>query len=417
MNVMPYKLHKDILLQINSVCNWGSTGRIAEDIGVTAMRHGWRSIIAYGQKANPSKSETYRIGNDQNIAWHVMMTRLFDRHGLESRGATSRLVEFIKKVMPDIIHLHNIHDYYVNYPILFQFLKEFNRPVVWTLHDCWSFTGHCSHFELANCFRWKECCHDCPNRKLYPKSWWFDRSTRNYWDKKHYFCLPDNITLVPVSDWLANYLRQSFLNKSPIHRIHNGIDTDVFQPQEYANEIVMKRYGLNGKHLVLGVASVWTKSKGLADFYELRRRLGSEYDIMVIGLSNKQIKDLPNGIIGLSRTNGTKELADLYSAADVLFNPTLEESLSLVNLEAQSCGTPVVTYRTGGCPETIENVVTGYVIPQHDINAAENLITMVCSKEKKHYEEACRNRIIKLFRKEDKYEEYMELYKKLLGGG
>lgn len=411
---MVERKNKYTLLQINSVCNWGSTGKIAEAIGKTVMSHGWNSVIAFGQKSNPSASKTLKIGTKFDLYWHGMMTRLFDRHGLESRNATRKLIYNIRILQPDIILLHNIHGYYLNYPILFKFLKEYNKPVVWTFHDCWPFTGHCAYFEIAKCYRWHECCHNCPNKKFYPASWLFDRSTANYWDKKHWFNLPNNITLVPVSDWLEKYLHQSFLSKNPIQRIHNGIDTSIFKYQVNSRSYIRSKFRLSGDYLVIGVASVWEERKGLKEFYKLRKSLPSNYDIIVVGLTKQQISVLPSGIIGIQRTNGIKELVAIYSAADLLFNPTLEDTLPTVNLESQSCGTPVITYNSGGCPETIINGKTGYVVRQKDIKEAFNRIEEVCFKGTNSYRDNCRNWILSEFKKEDRYEEYFNLFDNLL---
>lgn len=409
------------LLQINVTCNWGSTGRIAEEIGATALSRGWRSIIAYGRYHNASRSETYHIGSLVGEAWHLAATRLLDRHGLESRLATQRLVSHIMRWKPDIIHLHNVHGYYLNYPRLFRFLADYGRPVVWTLHDCWSFTGHCPHFELAQCFRWRdEGCHDCPNRRIYPASLLADRSARNFRDKQHWFTRPGDVTLVPVSEWLARYARQSFLGRYPVCCIHNGIDTTTFRPTEGARQRVAARYGLRGQRLVIGVASVWEERKGLADFLSLRALLPADCDILLVGLKTHQLRHLPRGVHGLQRTNNVAELADIYTAADAFFNPTMEEALSLVNLEAQSCGTPVVTYRTGGAPETISDGQTGHVVAQHDLRAAAKAIAALCAAPHEPLARACRSHIIRHFRKEDRYADYLSLYDQLLaeeGGG
>lgn len=402
------------LLQINVACNWGSTGHIAEDIGSAALQLGWRSIIAYGRMSNESQSETYRIDSKAGIAWHGLMTRLFDRQGLESRMATHKLIKKINKWQPDIIHLHNIHGYYINYPILFKFLRSYNHPVVWTLHDCWTFTGHCPHFELAGCFRWRTGCHDCPNSHLYPASCGRDRSAENYRDKKRWLTLPDNITLVPVSNWLASYLAESFMNKFPIHRINNGIDTETFKEQEQARKTIRKTYNLHGLYLVIGVASIWDERKGLNDFIKLRKALTIDFDIMLVGVSKKQISSLPSGIIGIERTNDVYELVSIYSAADVLFNPTMEDTLPTVNLEAQSCGTPVVSYKTGGCPETIVDGQTGFIVQQKDLKTACDKISFICKESKGAFNDTCRHHVVANFRKEDRYKEYMKLYQSLL---
>lgn len=401
------------LFQINSFCNTGSTGRIAENLGLTVMAEGWESWIAYGRTMNPSQSHIYRIGDECDVRWHGVETRLFDRQGLASKDATRRLVSKIKDVQPDIIHLHNLHGYYLNYPILFRFLKEYDRPIVWTLHDCWSFTGHCPYFEYEQCFRWREQCHDCPNKKRYPASLYFDRSQRNYRDKKMYFTSLDNVMLVPVSNWLVDYVRESFLGKYPLRMIHNGIDTDVFRPKGMKVNVSGK-YNLHGRFLIIGVAGVWEERKGLMDFFKLRQTLSEEYDILIIGLSKQQIAELPRGIIGVERTESVNDLAEIYSAANVLFNPTMEDTLPTVNLESQSCGTPVVCYETGGCPETINNFSTGYVITQHDLDRACLYIKEICRQGKDYYRYTCREYILEYFQNINKYQEYMSLYESLL---
>ncbi len=406
------------LLQINATCNWGSTGRIAEEIGAAALAHGWRSIIAYGRYHNASRSETYHIGTLAGEAWHLAATRLLDRHGLESRLATQHLVSRIRRWQPDIIHLHNVHGYYLNYPRLFRFLAAYGRPVVWTLHDCWIFTGHCPYFELAGCYRWREGgCHDCPNRRLYPASYLADRSARNFRDKQRWFTLPEDVTPVPVSEWLARYARQSFLGRYPVQCIHNGIDTDTFRPMAGARQRVASRYGLRGRRLIIGVASVWEERKGLHDFLRLRALLPADADMLLVGLSARQLHRLPRGVHGLRRTNNVAELADIYSAADAFFNPTMEEALSLVNLEAQSCGTPVVTYRTGGAPETVSDGRTGHVVSQRDLRAAAEAIAALCAAPAEPLAEACRTHVLHHFRKEDRYADYLRLYDTLREGG
>lgn len=405
-----------ILFQINTFCNTGSTGRIAEDLGKTVIENGWESWIAYGRTMNPSQSNIYKIGNDWDIRWHGLQTRLFDRQGLASKHATKKLIQKIQSVNPDIIHLHNLHGYYLNYPLLFKFLKEYNHPVIWTLHDCWSFTGHCPQFEYENCFKWKEECYDCVNKRRYPASVFLDRSTRNYEEKKHWFTSLNNLTIIPVSEWLANYVRKSYLHKFTIKTIHNGIDTDVFKPLNSKDKIFAK-YNLKGKFLIIGVAGVWESMKGLEDFNSLRQMLGSDYNIMVIGVSKRQKKELPEGIIGVERTESVTELAEIYSAANVLFNPTLEDTLPTVNLEAQSCGTPVVSYKTGGSPETIMDNETGYIIAQKDFKSSAHYIQLICSNSKAEYQNNCRKNILLNFKKQERYNDYMELYNLVINRG
>lgn len=399
-----------VLLQINVTANWGSHGRIAENIGELAMEHGWKSHIAYGRYANKSKSEIYKIGSAIDIYNHVLQTRVFDRHGLASKQATRRLIEYIDSVAPDIIHLHNIHGYYLNYPLLFEYLQKSEIPVVWTLHDCWAFTGHCAYFDYINCDRWKFHCHHCPALGRYPHSSLFDRSSDNFNDKCKWFTSLKNMTIVPVSNWLASKVWQSFLSRYPIQVIHNGVDTNTFNYQSVKKE----DFGLQDKFIVLGVASVWDSRKGLADFLKLRNVLPEEYVIILIGLTNKQIKKLPKGILGISRTNSVKGLAEYYSLADVFVNPTWEDNFPTTNLEAQACGTPVITYRTGGSIEAI-NKGTGYIVAQGDIPAIVSIITKIKGTGKIPYMHTCRDHIVKNFENSNTYQQYLYLYNTVLG--
>ena len=294
------------LLQINSVVNSGSTGRIAEEIGQTAIAAGWESYIAYGRNNRPSKSELIKIGNDQDIILHGLQTRLFDRHGLGSKSATQDLVERIEKIKPDIIHLHNIHGYYINIEILFKYLQGTNIPVVWTFHDCWPITGHCSYFTFVECEKWKTQCFSCPQKTDYPASWLIDRSEKNFKLKKKLFTSLPNVTLVPVSNWLSGILEESFMQNFPLKVIHNGIDTEVFRPS--AGETVFhKKHCLENKFILLGVASVWSPRKGLKDFIALSKLLDNDFQIVSVWLTRKQIEQLPDSILGIERTESVEE--------------------------------------------------------------------------------------------------------------
>lgn len=397
------------ILQINSTLNWGSTGRIAEDIGKAIIKEGGESYIAYGRYANSTQSESIRIGNKWDIYYHVLQTRLFDKHGLASKKETVNLIDEIKEINPDIIHLHNIHGYYLNYPILFEYLASSKIPIVWTLHDCWSFTGHCSHYMSIGCNRWQAQCYHCPLKKDYPKSLFFDRSEMNYKEKKACFCSVNNLTLVPVSDWLAGEVKKSFFKNKKCHVIHNGIDINTFSPVNSLKE----KLELSDKFVVLGVCSVWTDNKGLPDFYKLREKLSENYAIILIGLTKTQIKQLPKGIIGVERTNSVQELASYYSSADVFFNPTWEDNFPTTNLEALACGTPVITYRTGGSSEAIDER-TGFVVEQGDLDGTILAINQIETKGKEAYKRVCRKRVVRYFNKEDRYVEYLQLYNEIL---
>lgn len=397
------------VLQINVTANWGSTGRIAEEIGEKIISKGGDSYVAYGRHANSSTSHLIRIGTNVDVYMHFVQTRLWDRHGLASVISTRKLIKNIIKIQPDIIHLHNIHGYYLNYLLLFDFLSKYNVPVVWTLHDCWLFTGHCAYYSFAECKRWRTLCYDCPQKEKYPSSLFLDRSKRNFQDKFYAFTSVKNLTLVPVSEWLASEVRQSFLKDYSVRVIHNGIDTDIFTPIQ----IRKVELGMNDKFVVLGVASVWSSRKGLADFIKLRKMLKDDCLIILIGLNKKQIGNLPKGVIGIERTNSIQELAKYYSVADVFLNPTWEDNFPTTNLEALACGTPVITYCTGGSIEAIDKN-TGFIVEQGDLEDVVNKINIIKQSGKDSYVLNCRLRVVEFYDKRSRYDEYMQLYKDLL---
>ena len=400
------------LLQINVTANFGSTGKIAEQIGAVAQSQGWHSVIAYGRRKGRSSSELYRIGNGMAIGWHLAQSRLLDRHGRASCNATRNLIQYIEKVSPDVIHLHNIHGYYLNFKMLFEYLAKRKTPVVWTLHDCWAFTGHCAYFDFVSCDKWESGCNNCPQIGSYPQSWIKDNSASNYSLKSQVFTSLPNLTLVPVSEWLSGLLSESFLKDVPRQTIHNGIDIERFSPTADV-EGVRRKYGIGEKKVVLGVANIWEPRKGLLDFKTIRKQLPEEYLIVLVGLSEKQMKTMPDGILGIARTDSVEELVALYSAADVLLNPTYEDNFPTVNLEAMACGTPVVTYDTGGCSEAV-NSQTGTVVKKGDLDGVLKAISEIIDNGKEHYSESCRMHIVTSFAKEDKFQEYIKLYNKLI---
>jgi len=339
------------VLEINSVCGTGSTGRIACQIADIVVQNGGDARVAYGRSyyENGCNVSTHRIGSDIGVKIHAGLSRITDRQGFYSKKATKRFVEYIKQYNPDIIHLHNIHGYYLNLPVLFNFLANFNKPVVWTLHDCWAFTGHCSYFDFIGCEKWKTGCHHCPQKRKYPKSIFLDQSKRNWEEKKELFCSIQNMTIITPSHWLAGLVRQSFLGKYSVKVIHNGIDLDVFTPTPSSWK---EDHGIT-KPMILACASNWDQRKGFADVLEIAEIL-PEYQVVIVGIDSKQAKNLPSNIVGIQRSDSVAELVKIYSAADVFINTTYEEVLGMVNIEAIACGTPVITYDTGGSPETID---------------------------------------------------------------
>ncbi len=398
------------LLQINVAANWGSHGRIAEEIGLEAMAQGWESYIAYGRYANPSKSHIVKIGDLFDHCLHGAQSLLLDRHGLASCGPTKKLIREIEQIKPDLIHLHNIHGFYLNYPILFRYLSTVDIPVVWTLHDCWAFTGHCAWPIHGHCDRFQEqCCH-CPlQSKGYPKSFLLDRSRSNFKLKKRYFRSLQDLHLVTVSRWLEQQVRLSFMQDMDIRTIYNGLDTEVFRPSGTPPTSVT-----DGHPLVLGVCNAWYDWKGLDDMAALREILPDDYEVMVVGVNEDQMHRLPEGITCIRRTDSVSQLAEIYSQADVFVNPSKVESFGMTTAEALSCGTPSIVYDTSACPEVVDNL-TGRVVPLGDVNALAKAVKEICSLPgREAMRQACRERAIRLFNRQDRYKEYLQLYNEVL---
>lgn len=390
------------LLQIDSCLGVGSTGRITESIGALAMERGWDCYIAHGSRyAGSTKMHSIPVVTKAGEYRHALKSMLFDAHGLGSVCETKRLLRKIEQIKPDIIHLHCVHGYYLNYKVLFEYLNSTDIPVVWTFHDCWAFTGHCAHFYNAGCLKWKDGCGNCPLLNAYPRAL-MDNSKRNYKLKKKLFEKNHNLHIVSVSEWLSSLVRESFLKGKDNMVINNGIDINTFSPSPSSEE----------KPYILGVASSWNQNKGLFDFYKIREKLSEEeYDIIIVGLTKEQIQDLPRGIKGVSRTESVSALAELYSGAFAFVNPTYADSFPTVNMEALACGTPVITYRTGGSPEIIDEN-TGIVIEQGDIDAIVRAIRHL--KDAPIASEACRLRAVSRYDKKERFMDYIRLYEKIL---
>ena len=335
---------------INVVCGIRSTGRICTDLAIALETRGHEVKIAYGREEVPEQFRKYavRIGNDMDVKLHGIKARLVDACGFGSKRATERFIKWVKEYDPDVIHLHNIHGYYLNIEVLFDYLRTCGKKVIWTLHDCWAFTGHAAYCEAAGCERWITGCFNCPNIKEYPSSL-LDRSKYNWINKKQLMNEIPNLLIITPSDWLAKLVKKSFLSRYELEVVHNGIDTSVFKPTV---SCIREKYQLGDKKVVLGVAAIWDERKGFNDFLRLRDLLDNSYQIILIGLNKYQISVLPEGILGILRTDSVDQLVQFYSMADVFFNPTYEDNYPTTNLEAIACGTPVITYDTGGSGES-----------------------------------------------------------------
>lgn len=396
------------LLQINSVVNTGSTGRIAEQLGQLAMSQGWESYIAYGRSELGSKSKLITIGGSVGVNLHALASKFLDCHGLCSKGATRTLLKQLDKIKPDVVHLHNIHGYYINYPILLNYLKAQNIPTVITMHDFWLMTGHCGYINKS-CNRWKTGCGNCPRLDQYPAAK-IDRTARNWRLKADLFADMPNVTLVPVSYWLGRYVNESLLKPLKQHVIYNGIDAEVFKPYDSEDLSVS---GVDwSKFTIMTIATRWTEANGMPDVLRLSEILPDDCQIVMVGLDDQQMSGLPKNIIGFRKTESFKELQELYTKSNVIFNPNREVTFGLVTAEAMACGTPAIVLRDTAGEELVDEQ-TGFVIDA--IEEVIDLLPRIKALDKGLTVIACCARVNELFNAEKQYQKYMDLYYKLIG--
>lgn len=395
------------ILLINSVCGTGSTGKIIADIVDLLKKSGHEAKVLYGvgEARGVIPQDAVKTANQWDYYLHNGLSRITDHAGLYSRKATYRLIQEIKIYAPDLIHLHTLHGFYINYEILFDFLKKANIPVAWTLHDCWPFTGHCTNYSAVGCRQWQDKCIDCPQLHRYPKCWFAGDAEKNFIRKKTAFTGLQNLVITAPSHWLADQISASFLKDYPVQVIPNGIDRSIFHPQGGG---LRERYSLQGKKIVLGVANVWSKSKGTDDMILLSQILDKTYQIVMIGLTKKQMEGLPKDIIAIQRTENRQVLAQWYSEADVFVNPTYEETFGLTTVEAQACGTPVVAYNTDGCPETVMQG-NGIIVPQGEVNKMKEAIINIAFAENR-----ADSQKMDSFANDHVYQEYIRLYRSML---
>jgi len=393
------------VLQINDVCGRGSTGKICVGISRLAKDAGIDNKIVYfsGQSDYPLAK---KISSNASIKMQALKSRIFGNYGFNSDFATKKLIKELTEYDPDIVHIHNIHGHDVNFELLFDFLKRKNKKVVYTFHDCWAFTGYCPHFSMIKCDKWQTTCSHCPLKKSF--SWFFDASERNFERKKKALEGLD-LTIVTPSKWLADVVGRSFLKDVPVKVINNGIDLDVFKP---CKSNFRSSYGISeNEYVVLGVAFGWNKRKGLDVFIELNKRLPKEYRIVLVGTNDKVDRQLPKSIISIHRTQNQRQLAEIYTAADLFVNPTREENYPTVNMESLACGTPVLTFRTGGSPEIL-NEKCGQVVDCDDIAALEKSICDIC--ENKPFSVGDCTKRAKSFDMNERFREYVYLYREIL---
>lgn len=397
------------VLFINANCGVGSTGRICTDLYTMLKERGHEAKIAYA--TTPAKgcdiTDTYKIHTKFDYYIHNILAKLTDRTGFFSMSVTKKLIKYIEKENPDIIHLHNLHGYYVNIKLLFTYLKKVNKPIIWTLHDCWAFTGHCAHYAYVECMKWTTGCNHCIQLNSYPKSFGLDNSERNYKDKKSLFTSIPKMCITTPSFWLANEVQKSFLRQYKVYPIYNGINLSVFK---YVKSNMRERLGIDvRKRVLLGVSFVWSRRKGFFDMIKLDSMLDhTKYQLVLVGLSNEQIKNIPKTILGIGRTESIDELVQIYSMADLFINTSYEETMGLVTAEALACGTPAIVYDQTAVPEIVD-ISSGIVVKAGDVKAIieqlDNAIRIGADKPRL---------FAKTFEKNQQYEKYYNLYSQVL---
>ena len=403
-------MEKMKIVEINGT-NYSSTGNIMLNIAKQARKQGFEVFTCC---KNSRKSQQFKYDNQIIIGSRYerliseQLAAISGLSGSFNYFSTKSFIKKLEEIKPDLVHLHIMHDTYINLNILFNYLSKNNIPVIWTFHDCWAFTGKCPYFEIDNCDKWKNGCYDCPQIRKYPESYLFDKS-KYLWNKKNkLFNSINNLTIVTPSMWLANYAKESFLKNHDIRVINNGINLNIFKPTDSDFRI---KNNIENKFLILGVGYNWSPRKGLDSFIELSMRLDDRFKIILVGTNDKIDESLPKNIISIHRTYNQEELVKIYSACDLFVNPTLEDNFPTVNIESLACGTPVLTYKTGGSPEIIDDKC-GSVVQKGNIDSLEKEIIRIY-KEKPYSRQDCINRA-KCFNAEDRFDDYVKLYKEVL---
>lgn len=400
------------VLMINPVCGIGSTGRICADLAVMLEARGHDVKIAYGRGIVPERYQKYavKIGGKLDAPLHALKARLADATGFGSKAATKCFIRWVKEFDPDVIHLHNLHGYYVNLDVLFAYLRSCGKPILWSFYDCWSFTGHCAHFDYNQCNKWKNGCHDCANLQEYPQSY-LNRSAKNFQKKQRLFTNIPNLQLILPSGWMQRMVEQSYMQAYPTHLLPNGIDLQMFQENNLISKIDL---GIGNKCMVLGVSSVWSKTKGIEDIISITKKLPqADYQIVLAGQLPSSVR-LPENVIHIERTHDITQLCSYYSAADVFINPTLQETQGLTTVEALACGTPAIIYNSGGAPECLDDTC-GIVVPRGDVDGMIQALEDIRTGKRQFSPEDCKAAAQK-YSKDDLYQPFLALYARLTNG-
>lgn len=396
------------IVQINSVCGKGSTGKICVAVSEILSRKGIKNYILYSRLTS-DYPHAIKYEEEHYAKFQALREKVFGTCGFEAKAATRKLISHLDEINPDIVHLHVLHSHDCHLTMLFDYLRQKQIKVFWTFHDCWAITAYCPYFDMIGCQKWKTGCSNCPSWRRF--SWFIDRSSELY-SRKKAMVEGIDLTIITPSEWMASVVKESFMKEYPIKVINNGIDLNIFKPIEHHNAELNSMKNLcssTNKKILLGVADVWSERKGLEDFFRLKDLLGREYMIVLVGVTEDIQKKLPQGIIGINRTRNQIELAHIYAAADIFVNPTYEDNYPTTNLEAMACGTPVITYRTGGSPESI-TPETGCVVDKGDVGAVANMILCTGYKDRDKMRKECRERAVEYFDINRCFENYIRLY-------
>lgn len=396
------------VLEINAVYKKGSTGVLMDQIGEVLQEAGME--VYYATPDAPVSRYTYQIGNRLDHKGHAILCRLVGVQGYFSNVATAKLIHWIDSIKPDIIHLHNLHSNYINYTVLLSYIQKRRIKTIITLHDCWFFTGKCFHFLYDDCLKWQENCGRCPRKRKEQASLVFDFSKKVLADKKRLIGDNANVQIVAVSEWLAAEARKSILRNRPISVIRNGIDLGVFQPQEINRA---EKNIPEDEFVLLVMANKWFAPENVNIVKELLDSLKTGMRVIVVGCNGNQASH-DTRVTCLGRLNA-QQLAQYYSLADVFVNLTKVDSFPTVNMEAISCGTPVVTFDSGGSRESIVEGVTGYVVPYGNVKLLVEKIELIKNVGKRAYSDRCRDMARKHFDKSICFDEYCHLIKSILG--
>jgi len=398
------------VLMVNTVSGYGSTGSICTDIASVLNKQGHECYIAYGQ-GTTTYPKSFKIGIVIENHLHNIGSRATGKQGYFTKKGTHKLVEFIKEYNPDIIHLHNLHGNYLNLKILFEYLIDVQKSVVWTLHDCWAFTGKCAHYTDVQCYKWQTQCNKCPQVKKYPPSLFFDRSRIMFEDKKKWFTALKKLTIIPVSHWLEGEVKKSFFKNNTIVPIYNWVDHSIFKP---CNDNIKDQYGIDAKKfIILGVSASWSASNNrLKDFIALSKLITGDMQIVLVGqAANKN--DIPPSIIHIPYVNGKEALAKIYSNANVYVHVSTEDTFGKVIAEALSCGTPAIVYNATACPEIIGEGC-GYVVEKRNVKQLMEVMYKIKANTKAQYSEFCRKRVVENFDYTTNINETISIYKEKL---